>query len=142
MVAFEIELAFEGLVDRLDDLPQRLEQVRSGPLALALAGRPQQPDVQVRELVFEDTAEVVLVADQRSARAGRRPVAARPRTCPAASRVRRLWRRSGRRRPAGRAGCTPSAGAGPRRTASGWGRTPPTPPPPGRAPWSSPGGGG
>ena len=41
-VAFEVELAFEGLVDRFDDLAQRLEQVRAGPFGLALAGRAQQ----------------------------------------------------------------------------------------------------
>src|SRR6266511_1898913 len=28
-VAFEVELALKGLVDRLDDLPQRLEEVRA-----------------------------------------------------------------------------------------------------------------
>src|SRR6266508_5552722 len=38
-VAFQVELALEGLVDRLDDLPQRLEQVRAGPFGLALARR-------------------------------------------------------------------------------------------------------
>lgn len=52
-VAFEVELAFEGLVDRLDDLPQRLEQLRPGALGLALAGRPQQPDAPLRELALE-----------------------------------------------------------------------------------------
>jgi hypothetical protein len=41
-VAFEVELGFEGLVDRFDDLPQRLEELRSGALGLALAGRAQQ----------------------------------------------------------------------------------------------------
>ncbi|GAU70575.1 hypothetical protein SSP35_20_00710 [Streptomyces sp. NBRC 110611] len=41
-VSFQVELALEGLVDRLDGLPQRLEQVRSGPRGLALAGRSQQ----------------------------------------------------------------------------------------------------
>src|SRR6266536_2963662 len=29
-VAFQVELALEGVVDRLDDLPQRPEQVRAG----------------------------------------------------------------------------------------------------------------
>ena len=42
-VSFEVELAFEGLVDRLDGLAQRLEQVRAGAFGLALAGRAQQP---------------------------------------------------------------------------------------------------
>jgi len=37
-MAFDIELAPEGVVDRLDQLPQRLEQVCSRPLGLALAG--------------------------------------------------------------------------------------------------------
>jgi hypothetical protein len=41
-MAFDIELAPEGVVDRLDQLPQRLEQVCSRPLGLALAGWPQQ----------------------------------------------------------------------------------------------------
>jgi hypothetical protein len=40
-VLFEIELALECLVDRLDDLPQRLEQWSARPPRLALSGRPQ-----------------------------------------------------------------------------------------------------
>jgi hypothetical protein len=59
-----VDMALEGLADRLDDLPQRLEQLRSGPLGLALAGRTQQLDVQVGQLRLEFAAEVVLVADQ------------------------------------------------------------------------------
>jgi hypothetical protein len=42
-VAFEVELAFEGLVDRFDGLAQRLEQVRAGAFPFVLAGRAQQP---------------------------------------------------------------------------------------------------
>jgi hypothetical protein len=41
-VAFEVELAFEGIVDGLDDLPQRLEVPASGGLGLALTGRAEQ----------------------------------------------------------------------------------------------------
>jgi hypothetical protein len=41
-VALEVELAFEGVVDRFDDLAQRLEEPGSGPAGLALAGRAQQ----------------------------------------------------------------------------------------------------
>ena len=41
-VSFEVELAFECLVDRLDDLAQRLEQARAGVLGLAFAGRAEQ----------------------------------------------------------------------------------------------------
>ena len=43
-VLFEVELSFEGVVDRLDHLPQRLEQVGSRARRLAGAGRPQQRD--------------------------------------------------------------------------------------------------
>lgn len=43
-VAFEVELAFEGVVDRLDDLPQRLEELFTASGALALAGWSQQVD--------------------------------------------------------------------------------------------------
>jgi hypothetical protein len=64
-VLFEVELPLEALVDRLDDLPQRLEQFSSESLRLTLAGRPQQPEVQLGQLVLEVSAEVVLVADQR-----------------------------------------------------------------------------
>lgn len=37
------QLGFEGLVDRLDDLPQWLEQLCCGSLVLAFVGRPQKP---------------------------------------------------------------------------------------------------
>jgi hypothetical protein len=40
--AFEVELAFEGLVDGLDDLAQGFEEPGAGPGWLALAGRAQQ----------------------------------------------------------------------------------------------------
>ena len=45
-VAFQVELALEGGVDRLDQLPQRAEQAHPGPLGLALAGRSEQPHAQ------------------------------------------------------------------------------------------------
>lgn len=57
-VPFEVELTFEGFVDRLDDLPQRLEQLRSGPLGLTFADRP---DTQI--------GQPCPIADQRLARA-------------------------------------------------------------------------
>lgn len=63
-VALQVELSLEGLVDRLDDLPHRSEQPRSGPLSLALVGRTQQVEAQLRQLRLELAAEVVLVADQ------------------------------------------------------------------------------
>lgn len=61
----EIELALEGFVDGLNDLPQRFEQRCAGPFRLALAGWPQQPNALLDQLMFEVPAEVVLVADQR-----------------------------------------------------------------------------
>src|SRR3954468_4798443 len=41
-VLFEVELALEGVVDRLDHLPEGFEELRSRPVGLALAGRAQQ----------------------------------------------------------------------------------------------------
>jgi hypothetical protein len=63
-VAFQVELALEGLVDRLDDLPQRPEQVGSGRLRLAHAGRAQQPHPLGDQFGLEPAAVVVLVGDQ------------------------------------------------------------------------------
>src|SRR6266542_3350010 len=63
-VAFQVELAFEGVVDRLDDLPQRAEQVRAGPVGFALASRAQQPHALLGQRGFERAAEVVLVGDE------------------------------------------------------------------------------
>ena len=42
-VAFEVELALEGLIDRFDGLAQGLEQERARAFVFALAGRAQQP---------------------------------------------------------------------------------------------------
>jgi hypothetical protein len=64
-VLFEVELALEGLIDRLDDLPQRFEHGCAGPFRFALAGWSQQTDALLDQLVFEVAAEVVLVADER-----------------------------------------------------------------------------
>ena len=41
-VAFEVELALVGVVDRLDGLAQRLEEPGAGSFGLAFAGRAQQ----------------------------------------------------------------------------------------------------
>jgi hypothetical protein len=38
-VAFQVQSGLEGLVDRLDGLPQRLEQARTGPFRLASTSR-------------------------------------------------------------------------------------------------------
>jgi hypothetical protein len=69
-VALQVELALEGVVDRLDQLPQRLEQVRSGPLGFALAGWPQQPHAQLGQERLELAAVVVLVGQQRLSGSG------------------------------------------------------------------------
>jgi hypothetical protein len=62
--AFEVQLGGVGLVDGLDQLPQRLEQLGSGPFGFALAGRPQQPDTEVGKLRLEVATVVVLVGQQ------------------------------------------------------------------------------
>jgi hypothetical protein len=41
-VLFQVELAFEGVVDRLDQLPHRLKKALALALLLALEGRTQQ----------------------------------------------------------------------------------------------------
>jgi hypothetical protein len=61
-VSFQVQLGFEGLVDRFDGLAQRLKQVGAGaprPCVLEAAGarRPRRGG-------FEFGAEVVLVPDQ------------------------------------------------------------------------------
>src|ERR1700721_2280484 len=43
-VLLEVELAFEGVVDGLDDLAQWLEVLASGGLGLAFAGGPEQDE--------------------------------------------------------------------------------------------------
>jgi hypothetical protein len=56
---------------RLDQLPQRLEQLGAGPLVLALASRPQQPETQLAEQPLELAAAGVLVGEQDLPRPGR-----------------------------------------------------------------------
>ena len=62
-VLFEVELALEGVVDRLDDLPQWFEELGAGPFGLTFAGRAQQVQPGLGELGLERGAEVVLVRD-------------------------------------------------------------------------------
>lgn len=61
---FEVKLPLEGLVDRFDDLSQRLEQGCARPFPFTFTGRPQQLDSMLGQFAFETTAEVVLVADE------------------------------------------------------------------------------
>jgi hypothetical protein len=70
-VAFQVQLALEGLVDRLDELPQRLEQLRARPLGFALTNRPQPPHAELANSLLELPAVVVLVGDQDLPRLGR-----------------------------------------------------------------------
>src|ERR687897_2595926 len=62
-VLLQVELALEGVVDGLDDLAQRLEELAPGPRVLALAGRAQQLEAGVDKGGLEVAAEVVLVGD-------------------------------------------------------------------------------
>ena len=64
-VSFEVELAFEGVVDRFDDLAQWFEEAGAGSVGFALAGRAQQLDAELGQGGFELAAVVVLVRDQR-----------------------------------------------------------------------------
>ena len=92
-VAFEIELALEGIVDRLDDLAQRLEEPGAGRLGLALAaGRSRRSPAAAR------TASAVNMASRASRPSALAPVRAKA--------------------TAGRAGCRPGAAATPRSTAN------------------------
>jgi hypothetical protein len=50
-VAFEVELGFEGLVDRLDDLAERLEESLQGSGLFAFEGRADEGDAGVGEFV-------------------------------------------------------------------------------------------
>jgi hypothetical protein len=62
-VALQVELSFEGLVDRLDDLAQRLGEPGTRPFGLAFARRVQQTQLGFGEGGLEVAAEVVLVPD-------------------------------------------------------------------------------
>src|SRR4029453_4724132 len=48
-MAFQVQLALEGVVDRLDELTKGLEQPRTGPGRLAGVGRSQQGDAAAAE---------------------------------------------------------------------------------------------
>ncbi|MFJ6850369.1 hypothetical protein ACIQM3_07485 [Streptomyces sp. NPDC091271] len=63
-VPFEVKLPLEVLVDRFDDLSQRLEQCCARPFPFTFTGRPQQLQSKLGQFVFEATTEVVLVADE------------------------------------------------------------------------------
>ena len=52
-VPFEVKLSLEGLVDRFDDLSQRLEQGCARPFPFTFTGRPQQLDSMLGQFAFE-----------------------------------------------------------------------------------------
>ena len=68
-VLFQIELAFERVVDRFDDLAQWLEQMMLSAGRFAFAVRAQQGDAGLGEFGFKNLPVVVLVGDDRGGRA-------------------------------------------------------------------------
>src|SRR6187431_939830 len=63
-VLFQAELAFQGVVDRLDDLTQRAELTGASAGSFVLAGRADQLDAMVGEDAFELGRDVALVGDE------------------------------------------------------------------------------
>jgi hypothetical protein len=55
-VSFQVELAFEGVVDRFDELADLLEHRLAVAGLLPLAGRPQQLDALLGEVLLESLA--------------------------------------------------------------------------------------
>src|ERR1035437_4490730 len=69
-VSFQVELAFEGLVARLDELTERLQDPCSGPLCLALLRRTDELCPLGGEEALELGAGVALVGQDDQARSG------------------------------------------------------------------------
>ncbi|MEU7156139.1 hypothetical protein AB0A98_06795, partial [Streptomyces chrestomyceticus] len=67
---FEAELAFEGVVDRLDQLSHRFEQGFFRPRNAVAVGGPQQPDVAGRQEAVELMRGVALVRQDQQAGPG------------------------------------------------------------------------
>lgn len=63
-VAFEIELGFQGLVDRLDDLTERSQESLVGPRLLGSERGANERHASSGEFGFEAGAPVALVADE------------------------------------------------------------------------------
>ena len=70
-VAFEIELSFEGVVDRFDDLTERLEEAAAGSGAFVFVCGAQQRGAVIVEERFELGAGVSLVGDHDLTGSGR-----------------------------------------------------------------------
>jgi len=58
-VLFEVELAFEGVVDGLDGLPERFEESGARALGFVLAGRSEQAQPGLGERGFEVAGEAI-----------------------------------------------------------------------------------
>ena len=63
-VLFQAELAFQGVVDRFDDLAQRAELAGAAAGSFVFAGRADQLDTVVGEEAFELGRDVALVGDE------------------------------------------------------------------------------
>ncbi len=63
--AFEVELGFEGLVDRFDDLTERSQESLQGAGFLCLVCGSDQGDPCVGESLFKDPGAVALVSNER-----------------------------------------------------------------------------
>src|ERR1019366_1315927 len=70
-VSFQVELAFQGLVDRFDELTERLQEPCSGTGSLALLGRSDELDPLGGEEPLELGTGVALVGPADLARSGR-----------------------------------------------------------------------
>ena len=66
-MSLEVELGFEGLIDRLDDLAERLEEASTTSWSLRFQVRPDECDSSVVEFGLETGSPVALVRDQRGA---------------------------------------------------------------------------
>jgi hypothetical protein len=66
-VLFQVERAFEGVVDRLDELADGLEQRFTRVGRAVAVGRPDQPDAALGEELVELAGDVALVRDDQQA---------------------------------------------------------------------------
>ncbi|MCI2417381.1 hypothetical protein MOQ72_08085 [Saccharopolyspora sp. K220] len=57
-MAFEVELGLEGLVDRLDSVPQRFEKGGAGAFGFTFAGEPDRRATQGRDQMQPQSPEV------------------------------------------------------------------------------------
>nr|WP_181448572.1 hypothetical protein [Nonomuraea aridisoli] len=70
---FEVELFFEGVVDRFDELADRLQQVLAGVRCAIAVGRTQQPRTSFGQECVQLGGDVSLVGDDEQADPARWP---------------------------------------------------------------------